>query len=581
MTPRGKWGRPATPLSMHRLLDVFWVLGAGVVLLGLGALWLGQREEGRLLDQTIPYAFAVSSLRTDLYAYDGALNMYAGLPPDATLKRQTLATVEQDQRNISQDVAGLLKDAPTSALHQQAAAVARRWRAYEREATTVVHLLAIGEEGPAQHVQYVANVRVTNALFKAGRQLDRGNGQYMGTLIRTERARGAALLAAMLGVLLIIGAVAVALRARVHRGVAGLAGALGQLAQGNRSVPPPSAPLAEFQVLEQAVARVNGEIQAAFSERDRVIAAQEETIQQRMASSTRDRMALEQVLAMTERGLRDWLAPPPAAEVLRELGTVVGAEGVSVWVPDPWRETTRVGRLPWAAGDPLPLALQEAGAVRSVATRVRSAEGNVLALPWRTYRSGRHLLILVRPVNLEWTPGDQRLATVASTQVQLMIDNVALFQDIRYRAVTDPLTGLFNRRQLSEDMDDSLAGATRALLLVDLDYLKRLNDSRGHAAGDAALCEVADALRAAAGDDGRVYRTGGDEFAVMVPGSDPAVGIAVYQAAASTVAPALSLSAGLAVNTEKVSGEVLMRRADEALYRAKEGGRGQVRVAGP
>lgn len=583
-----KWTRAGMPISMNRLLDVFWVLGATVLLMGLGALWLTQRQEARLLNYTMPYRFVVSDVRTDLYAYDGALNMYAGLPQDPALQHQTLATIQQEQRNMSQDLIAARQTAPTPALHQQALAVARRWGAYQRDAAAVLHLLAIGQTAQAQHAQYVGNVGVTNALIAASRRLDAGDAQYMDTLIRAERTRGAGILVAMMGFMLIIGATALSLRARVHRGVAGLADALGQLTQGNLSITtpaPPSAPLAEFQMLDHAVARVNEQIQVALSERDQVIAAQEDAIQERTAERAAYGMALEQVLAMTERGMRDWLAPPDATEVLRELATVLGADGVSVWLPDPWRETTRVGRLPWAAGDPLPLALQEKGMAPSRAARWPSAiasesDRNVLALPWRTYRSARQLLVLVRPADVEWTPSDRRLATIASTQIQLMIDNTALFKDIRHRAITDPLTGLFNRWQLWEDLSAGSIGA-RMILLFDLDYLKRLNDSRGHAAGDRALCEVGDALRTAAGEAGRVYRIGGDEFAVIVPGSDPAIGIAVYQAAARTLTPTLSLSAGLAVETEKVSGEVLMRHADDALYRAKEGGRGQVRVADP
>ncbi len=202
---------------MNRLLDVFWILGASVLLLGLGALWLAQHQEARLLNHTVPYGFAVSDLRTDLYAYDGALNMYAGLPPGPALQHETLATIQQEQRNISQDLAAVLRTAPAPALHEQAVAVARNWGAYQNEAATVLHLLALGQMARAQHAQYVGNVGVTDALFAASRQLDLGDVQYTDTLIRAEQAGGADLLAAMMGVTLIIGAAALALRARVHR----------------------------------------------------------------------------------------------------------------------------------------------------------------------------------------------------------------------------------------------------------------------------------------------------------------------------------------------------------------------------
>lgn len=107
---RGRqWFRPGVPISMNRVLDIFWILGASVLLMGLVALWLAQHNEAGLLNQTIPYEAVVSDVARDLYAYDGALNMYAGLREDPTLQHQTLVTIQGEERNISQDIAGAVR----------------------------------------------------------------------------------------------------------------------------------------------------------------------------------------------------------------------------------------------------------------------------------------------------------------------------------------------------------------------------------------------------------------------------------------------------------------------------------------
>lgn len=154
----------------------------------------------------------------------------------------------------------------------------------------------------------------------------------------------------------------------------------------------------------------------------------------------------------------------------------------------------------------------------------------------------------------------------------------------------DPLTGLANRLQMKTTLDHAIVGAqgtvrTCALLLLDLDRFKSVNDTLGHPVGDALLRQVATRLEAAVGNIGRVGRLGGDEFEVVLPGIDDRVKL---ESIARTIIESLSkpyriednqvvigASVGIAISPfDGGTSEALVRNADLALYAAKGDGRG-------
>ncbi len=155
---------------------------------------------------------------------------------------------------------------------------------------------------------------------------------------------------------------------------------------------------------------------------------------------------------------------------------------------------------------------------------------------------------------------------------------------------TDPLTGVGNRRALDDAIGADHLGTARydAALMVDLDHFKRVNDSQGHAAGDAVLAAVGQTLQRQLGDLAVVLRVGGEEFSVLVPrGNGPlAASLALVTRAAiaklSELVDPLTLSAsiGLAQRRDGESLREMLRRADMALYRAKAEGRDRV-IAAP
>ncbi len=163
----------------------------------------------------------------------------------------------------------------------------------------------------------------------------------------------------------------------------------------------------------------------------------------------------------------------------------------------------------------------------------------------------------------------------------------------RRRSTLDPLTGLLNRNALEQRLTEldgapcaAEKGRSHALLLCDLDHFKRVNDQLGHAAGDAVLQDVANTMRAVLRAGDSIYRIGGEEILVVLPGAseEDAVGVAErLRQAVRRRRPAgvgVTISIGAAVTKPSVvNTDDLVARADAALYAAKAGGRDTVFVA--
>jgi diguanylate cyclase (GGDEF)-like protein len=179
-------------------------------------------------------------------------------------------------------------------------------------------------------------------------------------------------------------------------------------------------------------------------------------------------------------------------------------------------------------------------------------------------------------------------ATTARTREEQRAQLDAMAVRLRELATHDPLTGCLNRRGFEDALAHELArigrhGRPVALLLVDVDNLKAVNDDQGHPAGDAALVRAADALARAGRRTDIVARVGGDEFAVLAPETDDgeagtlAARIHAELRTAGTGA-ATTVSIGIAATGLAVDLTQLFRVADDALYAAKRAGRDCTRV---
>lgn len=282
----------------------------------------------------------------------------------------------------------------------------------------------------------------------------------------------------------------------------------------------------------------------------------------------------------------------PAAVVMRDPGTMI-ASAVAVSQGIDRRLLGRsvtvgsaVGRA--CAGD-IPVVGTSGAELfgHTMPDRRRRDEGGT-AFPLRDGRQGVGALVVFGPHATLSTEARERIVAFAG-DAGPHLAAAAHVRAAENRAMTDALTGLANRRGLERAMSDWSDSAC-ALICVDLDHFKQLNDGFGHAAGDAALKHVARILRESLRDDDVASRIGGEEFALWLPGAAlpkaeevaervrAAVERAILQWGGADIR--LTCSLGLAGVPDTVSRpENLLGAADVALYRAKSLGRNRVETA--
>ena len=190
------------------------------------------------------------------------------------------------------------------------------------------------------------------------------------------------------------------------------------------------------------------------------------------------------------------------------------------------------------------------------------------------------------------------LANTLAKHIALTVSNLDLREALQGLAIRDPLTGLYNRRYMQEFLDREIRRSRRSerplsLMMIDIDYFKRYNDTFGHPAGDDALRLVGDALRNSVRAEDLACRYGGEEFILILPecALQPAAVRAeevrtrldeLHAERAGELPGSVTISIGVAgfpETTDKF--DLLLKFADEALYQAKHDGRDRVVVAGP
>lgn len=255
----------------------------------------------------------------------------------------------------------------------------------------------------------------------------------------------------------------------------------------------------------------------------------------------------------------------------------VEGEGLIGWVV----RTGRVVRLADGQLDPRFTARRDRGyEVRSVISVPLSVNGRVLG---------------VLSVSAKETGAFDEKHELVAVMLGSVATNAVRIAELEELAVTDAHTRAYNRRYLVPRLEQEMSRARRSgepltLLLMDLDHFKRVNDAHGHAAGDAVLCSVAERIRQCVRRGDVLVRRGGEEFVLVMPATPERRAVEVAQRIRRRVRrePHLidrrtphvqTISIGVATwdGTETI--DSLERRADEAMYDAKHGGRDRVCVA--
>src|SRR5947208_3423060 len=190
---------------------------------------------------------------------------------------------------------------------------------------------------------------------------------------------------------------------------------------------------------------------------------------------------------------------------------------------------------------------------------------------------------------------DRMTAASLASHAVVALDNARLHRIVERQALVDGLTGLANRRQCEETLAGELArverfGGPLAVVVADLDWFKDVNDRYGHPAGDAVLREFAELLKVTVRDVDLAGRWGGEEFLLILPGTDLAGGAQVAERIRLALAGRIVLSAdgtpipvtasfGVAATPPASTAAELFSAADAALYEAKRNGKNRVEAA--
>jgi diguanylate cyclase (GGDEF)-like protein len=205
-------------------------------------------------------------------------------------------------------------------------------------------------------------------------------------------------------------------------------------------------------------------------------------------------------------------------------------------------------------------------------------------------------LLLVRSDDMSrvWADNELLLLHTVADQLVVAVNQAHLFAQMEQQALTDGLTGCFNRRSFESRLEHDLQLAMRmghqfSLVMLDLDNFKRINDWAGHETGDAALCMLAELLRAGLRAVDTAARFGGDEFMIILPQANTEGALLVAERLRKDIEEMnvpgfgrVTCSFGIATFPDHASSrDALIAAADRALYSSKDAGRNRVSVVEP
>jgi len=275
--------------------------------------------------------------------------------------------------------------------------------------------------------------------------------------------------------------------------------------------------------------------------------------------------------------------------------SIVGSFGYSDEVLDKMkRRGMETATLCQACTDLTPVAVDNLATDEKCSNLQKVTTGSCICLPIIEGEKLMGVLHIRRRHPDAFTPEDIQLAQSMTYQFGLAMQRASLFEQVNRLAITDPVTGLYNQRKLTRDLDREVVRSMRyqhpfSFIMADIDHFKQFNDNYGHQAGDTMLREVARALDSGRREVDRVYRYGGEEFSILLPETDWPEAVEVAEKLRKKVGDMevevdggseplrTTLSMGVAsFSQDSLKTQSLVAAADEALYAAKESGRDRV-----
>jgi diguanylate cyclase (GGDEF)-like protein/excisionase family DNA binding protein len=303
-------------------------------------------------------------------------------------------------------------------------------------------------------------------------------------------------------------------------------------------------------------------------------------------------------------------------QVADRLSELVGYENIAIETVDPvtglLRPLTARGihaaeyMEPWSVGEQglatwvvahnePALVLDERTDTRINHFRDVSMDGSLICVPLRGRNGATGVLTLERlGEDPRYTEDEFELVKLFAAQVSIALQNAEVHAAVEIRAQTDDLTGLLNHGTFQDWLGRSVEGREPfSLIMLDLDDFKAVNDALGHQAGDRLLADIAKAIVAAGRESDHVFRYGGDEFALILAGTDATAAVAVAERVRAVVGAvgepgsswaeqeiAISVSIGLATfPRDGLTPESILLAADRACFVAKRTGHGLIATA--
>ena len=300
----------------------------------------------------------------------------------------------------------------------------------------------------------------------------------------------------------------------------------------------------------------------------------------------------ERLIAYIVRTIRDEIDPKAMlASAARAIARSLASDGCVICRRTDTGNLTLAVELGYPPKTFLAGLLASSAETLAPATLTEAEDVHILCYPTGYHQKANGAVVLWRDnVGGVWNEDDRDLMKEVSNQIGIAIRQVASHENLELLSTTDPLTRLLNRRTFKQRLDDRLASGAQggALLYLDLDNFKLVNDTLGHQTGDKVLLDIAAMLHDTAGKQDMPARLGGDEFVIWLDNADreaarrkaenllKAADILSQYAVNET--RELGLSIGIACigskpNAPSENAESLIARADEAMYEIKHGGK--------